>query len=257
MALKTRLKVIDTEDFDRIHEASINLMEQSGIVFQSEEVLEIFRHHGAKVENQTVYISRAMVENALRQCTQTYRWQARNDSHSVTVGEGFLIQPNAGPVYIQDLDRGCRRATIEDYGNIVKLCQSSNVVNLVGAHPVDPHDVNQNHKHLHMMYNVIKHSDKPALGFVVDGKQAREMLDLLEIAIGGSLPNAHYAGVSVNPLSPLRWATDTLETILEYAKRNQAIFLLPCIMAGVSGPINLLGTSVVAKLRNFIRISLD
>jgi len=245
MSLKTKLEVISKEHLTKIHEGSIKLLEETGIVFQSIEALDTFKKHGARVEGQTVYISNQMVENALEKCSSTYKWQARNDARSVTVGEGFLVQPNAGPVYIQDLDQGRRLAKLEDYRNIMKLCQASDIINLVGAHPVDPSDVKKDHKHLYMMFEIIKNTDKPVLGFVVDGKQAGQMLDMLEIATGGSLSRGHFSGVSVNPLSPLRWATDTTETIIEYAKRNQAIFLLPCIMAGISGPVSLLGTAVL------------
>lgn len=245
MPLKNKLEVISQEDLSRIHEGSLKLLEETGIVFQSTEALDTFKKHGAKVEGQTVYISNKMVENALGKCSSTYKWQARNEVRSVTVGEGFLIQPNAGPVYIQDLDQGRRLAKLEDYSNIMKLCQASDTVNLVGAHPVDPSDVQKDHKHLYMMNEILKNTDKPVLGFVVDCKQAGQMLDMLEIATGGSLTRGHFAGVSVNPLSPLRWATDTTETIIEYAKRNQAVFLLPCIMAGISGPVSLLGTAVL------------
>jgi trimethylamine--corrinoid protein Co-methyltransferase len=51
--------------------------------------------------------------------------------------------------------------------------------------------------------------------------------------------------VLVNPLSPLGYSREAIDTIFAYAERNQILLLAPCIMAGVSGPINLLGTSVL------------
>ena len=142
MSLKTKLEVISKENLTRIHEGSLKLLEETGIVFQSQEALDTFKKHGANVDGQTVHISKTMVNNALAMCDSTYQWKARNDAQSVMVGEGFLVQPNAGPVYIQDLDNGRRLAKLEDYRNIMKLCQASDVINLVGAHPVDPSDVN-------------------------------------------------------------------------------------------------------------------
>lgn len=247
MGLKTKLEVLTKDDLLRVHEATLKILRETGVVFHSEEALSIFKKHGARVENETVFISREMVDQALSTAPKTFRMHARNDKHSVTVGEGFLIQPNVGPVYIQDLDKGRRIATLEDYANIQKMCQASDVVDLVGTIPVNPSDVDINDKYLMMMYEVLKNSDKPVIGFCANTHQVREQLDMVELAIGkpGFLMENHCTAVLVNSLSPLAYAPDTLETMIEYAKRNQVNLLAPCIMAGVSGPISLLGTAVL------------
>jgi len=247
MSLNSKFEVLKKDDLIRVHEATLKILCETGVVFHSEEALEIFRNHGAKVENKTVYITSKMVDHALSTAPRTFCMHARNDKYSVTVGEGFLVQPNVGPVYIQDLDRGRRQATLEDYANIQKLCQASHVVDLVGTIPVDPSDVDSKDKFLLMMYEALKNSEKPVIGFCANTKQVREQLDMVEIAMGkpGYLMEHHCTAVLVNSLSPLAYAPDTIETMLEYAKRNQVILLAPCIMAGVSGPISLLGTAVL------------
>ena len=247
MGLETKLEVLTKDDLLRVHEATLKILRETGVVFHSEEALQVFKKHGARVENKTVFISREMVDKALSTAPTTFRMRARNDKYSVTVGEGFLIQPNVGPVYIQDLDRGRREATLEDYANIQKLCQASDVVDLVGTIPVDPSDVVSKDKYLMMMYEALKNTDKPVIGFCANTHQVRQQLDMIELAIGkpGFLMENHCTAVLVNSLSPLAYAPETIETMIEYAKRNQVIMLAPCIMAGVSGPISLLGTAVL------------
>ncbi len=247
MSLKTKLEVLTKDDLLRVHEATLKILRETGVVFHSEEALDVFKKHGARVENRTVFISREMVEQALSTAPKTFRMRARNDKYSVTVGEGFLVQPNVGPVYIQDLDKGRRLATLEDYSNIQKMCQASDVVDLVGTIPVDPSDVDSKDKYLMMMYEALKNSEKPVIGFCANTQQVREQLDMIELAMGKPdfLMENHCTAVLVNSLSPLAYAPETLETMIEYAKRNQVILLAPCIMAGVSGPISLLGTAVL------------
>lgn len=247
MALKTKLEVIGKEDFSRVHEASLKILRETGIVFHDQETLEIFRKHGARVSDKTVYISGEMVDRAIQTCPGSFTWRAREDRHTVTVGDGLLIQPNVGPVYIQDLDGGRRKALLSDYANIQKLCQASEVVHLVGTLPVDPSDVSLEDKYLSMMYETLKNTNKPVIGFCADRKQVREQLDMVEIAMGrkGFLDDNHCVGVLVNSLSPLSYAPETLETMIEFARRRQPILLAPCIMAGVTGPISLLGTAVL------------
>jgi trimethylamine--corrinoid protein Co-methyltransferase len=111
---------------------------------------------------------------------------------------------------------------------------------------VDPADVDPKDKHLHIMYETIKNTDKPINGYCVQGYQARQMLDMVEIAMGrkGFLEENHAVGVSINSLSPLAFGEDVLETLIEYARRRQPVLILPCILAGASGPVSLIGTAV-------------
>lgn len=250
MPLNNTLEVISKNHFDKIHQASIKILSETGIQFHCPKALEMFKKSGAKVKNQTVYITDKMVQDALATCPETFIWTARNPDHNVVVGEGFLVQPNVGPVFIQDMDKGRRTATLKDYANVIKLCQAGEHVHLNGTIPVDPADVAAETKHLHMMYEILKNTDKPIIGFCFEGEKVRQNFDMVEMAFGGRdfLEKNHCLGVLVNPLTPLAYARETIETMMEYAARNQIILLAPCIMAGISGPISLLGTAVLQNV---------
>lgn len=246
--LKSTVSLLDFADFERIHEASLKILQETGIVFQCDEAVELFKKHGAKAQGQRVYIPKNLVDKAVANLKRTYVLEGRNQERDVVIGEDFAVQPNAGAVYVQDLDNGRRLATIEDYGNIMRLSQASKVINLVGAHPLNPSNVPDEYKHLYMCYEVIKNSDKPALGWCMSKQHAKEYLDMLEISMGRVPEEAkgkQYSNVSVNPLSPLSWAKETCETIMEYGRRGQGIYFLPCIMAGLTGPMKPLGMMVL------------
>lgn len=247
MALRSRLEFIGKEDYTRIHEASLKILAETGVAFHDEEAVELFKKHGARVNGNVVYFTRDLVEKALATAPKKFKWSARNDQQSVVVGDGFLLQPNVGPVYIEDIDNGRRLGTLEDYTNIQKLCQASDVVSLVGSIPIAPSDVAGESKHLSMMYEIIKNTDKPIIGMCTEGFQAKHQLDMVGMAMGGQkfLEENPCVGVLVNPLSPLAYAPDTIQTMREYSKLRQPLLLAPCIMAGVTAPISLLGTVVV------------
>jgi trimethylamine--corrinoid protein Co-methyltransferase len=250
MRMQSRLNVISKPDMEWIHAASLKILTETGIVFHSEEALTICRKHGAKVDGKTVCFPEKLVRQILESSPETFRWKARNDDQSVTVGdpeEKLLLQPNSGPVFIQDLDKGRRTATIEDFANIIKLCQASDIVSLVGSFPVDPADLNPDQKHLHMMYEILKNTDKPLIGFETDGAKVRQMLDMVAIAMGQKdfLREHHCVGVAACPLSPLSYEPASCATIIEFAKQNQPIFFTAAIMAGFSGPISLFGTTIL------------
>jgi trimethylamine--corrinoid protein Co-methyltransferase len=250
MRMQSRLNVISKPDMQWIHEASLKILAETGIVFHSEEALTICRHHGAKVSGKTVCFPKKLVRQVLESSPKTFRWKARNDEQSVNVGdpqEKLLLQPNSGPVFVQDLDHGRRIASIEDFANIIKLCHASDIVRLVGSFPVDPGDISPEQKHLYMMYEILKNTDKPLIGFETDGPRVRQTLDMVTIAMGQKdfLRQHHCVGIAVCPLSPLSYRPATCETIIEFAKQNQVIFFTAAIMAGFSGPISLFGTTIL------------
>lgn len=250
MPLASKLRVLSKGDLNRMHEASLKILEETGAVFQSEEVLNVFKKNGAKISGQIVRFPTKLVEAALEVCPSSFKYWARNESNSITIGNGqerIAIAPNMGPVYIQDLDNGRRRGTLQDLANIFRLCQASTIVNHVGAFPVEPHDIEPKHRHLHMMYHLLKNTDKPLVGVVRSQHDQQHLFDMVEIAIGktGFLLDHPTIAVSINPLSPLTFDTESCETILAYAKRRQPVFIAPSIIAGETGPINLFGTATL------------
>jgi trimethylamine--corrinoid protein Co-methyltransferase len=246
----SRLKVLPEEYLSRVHEASLKILWETGVVFESDEAVQVFKAHGAKVDGHLVRIPAAIVEESLAMCPKRFRWWGVDESHSVILGgnqDRTAISPNMGPVYIQDLDRGRRRGTLEDFANLIKLCEDSDVVNVVGAIPVEPGDVAVRDRHLMMTYMLLKHTVKPLIGIIRTQEEEHQVFDMLEIAIGRKdyLLDHPVIGVSVNPLSPLRFGTEPIDAMLAYARRRQPVFILPCILAGATGPVSLLGTAVL------------
>lgn len=246
MPLQTKLEVLSAENLTRVHDASLKVLKETGVVFKCPEALDIFKQHGARVEGETVYLNPKMVEDAIEQTPPAFQWRARNSAHSITLGKGFAVQPNGGVVDIQDVDGGRRPASLEDFANLQKLCQASDVVSLVGSFPVEPRDVTPEEKHLQVTYTILKHTDKPIISYCSYAPQVNQMMNMVEIAMGKDhYLEDHYAvAVSVNPLSPLKFSTDAAETMIQFARRRQPVLVLSCVMAGVSGPIYPLGVVV-------------
>lgn len=117
-------KIVKDGDLHRTHEASIVLLEITGVIFTHEKALDVFKKHGAKVGGKTVFITGAMVELAMRQAPETYQHTARNDQQSVTIGDGFAPHPDIGCVFCEDVDNGRRRGFFEDNINFQKLSQA-------------------------------------------------------------------------------------------------------------------------------------
>jgi trimethylamine--corrinoid protein Co-methyltransferase len=139
MNVASYFKLIGQDTLSKLHQASLNILANTGIVFQSDECLEIFRKNGAKVSGQTVFIPEKMVVKAIEDAPSTFNWIARDPEKSITVGvdqPGIHVSLNNGPIYIQDTIEGRRLGKREDLINLYKLAHHSKTCNIVCQIPV-------------------------------------------------------------------------------------------------------------------------
>jgi len=242
-----KIETIERQLLPKIHGASLKILQETGVLFHHDEVLEIFKNHGAKVQGKLVKLNPELVEKCMEKVPERFIWKARNEIYTRTLGDGYLLQPAAGTVKVHDLDGRIRQGTLEDYTNFQKIYQAGDIYDLVGMIPVEPNDIDTRLKHLFMMYQTLKHTDKPVNGFMTTGSQARAQLDMMEIAVGGKqiFENNHYMAVSIGVTTPLTYSWDPLETLLHYVNRNQVPTILCAPLAGVTSPFSMLGTAVL------------
>lgn len=256
MNVASYFKLIGQDTLSKLHQASLNILANTGIVFQSDECLEIFRKNGAKVSGQTVFIPEKMVEKAIEDAPSTFDWIARDPEKSITVGvdqPGIHVSLNNGPIYIQDTIEGRRLGKREDLINLYKLAHHSKTCNIVGQIPVEPSDITGKTRHLEIFKLLLKHSDKPLFGYVGNTHKLEQMFSMMKIASGTSCDSDELfeesrIAVSLNPLSPLRFDKTPCETLVAFAKRRQPIMILTCAMAGVTSPVDPLGTVVLQNV---------
>jgi trimethylamine--corrinoid protein Co-methyltransferase len=256
MSIESYFKVVSQETLAKVHQASLNVLANTGIVFQSEECLEIFKKNGAKVSGKTVFIPENMVTQALESAPSSFDWVARDKEKSIQFGSdqaAIQVCLNNGPIYIQDQDNGRRLGKEEDLVNLYKLAHNSNVCNIVGQIPVEPSDITGPTRHLDIFRRLLKHSDKPLFGYVGDTQKLEQMFTMMKIASGNSVEDETFfdvprIAVSLNPLSPLQFDEIPCQTILQFAKRRQPIMVLTCAMAGVTSPVDPMGTVVLQNV---------
>ncbi len=250
MALETGLRVVSKNDLDRVHEAAVDILEQTGVAFHHEEAVEVFRRGGARVDGEVVYISRRMLADAIETAPGTFTWWAREGGNSLAIGgerERVHVMLDNGPVFVQGLNGGRRPGVMADLIDFYKLGQSSAVCDVIGQIPIDPGDLSPESKHLHVMYQLIRNTNKPLFGFVDVREHIEQMFDMVGIAMGRRdfLRDNPTIGVSVCALSPLRYDAESCETILAYARLRQPLLILSCAQAGTTAPISLMGTAIL------------
>ena len=254
------LSVMEKDTQQSIHEQSLELLEKAGVVFDSQEIVQLFKTKGQKVDGRRVYLYDGFVEKALDQVPKSFTMAGRDSGYDVKIGgrQPFpVVAPGNGTLFVQGMDGRRRRATIADFDNITRLCEHSRNVSLVGSIPVDPIDIDEQSKPARLVQHLMRYSQKPLIGQAATLEELQQVFDVIAIATGEKdfLENNVAIAYGVNPASPLMFEALTCETMMGYARNKQALFILPGLMPGLTGPMDFKGLAVLSNAENLAAIT--
>ncbi|MBR5329489.1 MAG: trimethylamine methyltransferase family protein [Firmicutes bacterium] len=250
MNLAAQLKVLSADDMALIHEKACELLAKKGIIFQTDHAVETFRKHGAKIDDHTVYFPKEMVDDALSHCPSTFLLEGMDPNKNVMVGEGLLIHPAGGEVFIEDHDGTRRAPTLEDFANLQKIYQACPNIDIAGYQPLSPSDVSERIKGLHCMLRSFRHSNKPLLSpMELDtSEQKEECLELFNVAYGKEnyIEDHYLTWHAVCPNTPYFYSDFACEGIRVYAEHNQPVIIVSAPMSGITSPVYLFSTVILS-----------
>ena len=145
------VELLSEDQLEDIHNATMDILENIGIMVRLPKAREILKKAGQKVDEdkQIVYFDRGFVMEALSHAPSEFTLHAPNPDCNLEIGGKNLVfsmvasTPNA-----TDLDGGRRTGNQKDYRNFLRLTQSLNVLGTSGGYPVEPVDVHASIRHL-------------------------------------------------------------------------------------------------------------
>ncbi len=241
------LEVCTAEQVEQIHAATLDILENIGIDFMDAEALSIWEKAGAKVDHksQHVWIDRGLLMELVGKAPAKFRLRGRNPARDMIIGGNHInFLPGGGFAFISDLDSGKRNGTREDFANLLKLIQMSNVMHGTGVALIEMMDVPVSHRHLQRALLNLTLSDKPTTGAAHDRIIPQDILNMARITFGDAALDNPVDPVIVgivNVNSPLRFDERMLGGLLSYARAGQALIMTPFIVAGAMSPITIAG----------------
>lgn len=246
---KSPLEVVSQIDVEKLHGLTMDILSKKGILFQFDGACQALSAYGARVSGNIAYIDESIVQKALETVPKHFTFQARGGRKALPIGDTQkkpVICPGNGTVFIIEKNGHKRNATMEDFDNITKLCESSQVMDMVGAVPVEPRDVDEKTRYLKLVQHLMRHSNKPLIGVATDLEESRRLFSMLELVYGkGYLRDNSVIAYSPNPVSPLCYDPLTCQALMAYAENNQVSMVLSAPMAGLTGPLNMHGMAAL------------
>ena len=239
--------IVSEDELQRVHDASLTILEEIGIDILHSEVRERLRAAGADVraDSERVRFDRGLVDRAIGQAPGAFTLHARDPAKNLRFEAGFTAfsavasTPNAAC-----MDHGRREGNHADYRNFIRLGQMLNAVQLWGGYPTEPTDIHASVRHLDALHDILTLSDKSLHAYSLGRERNLDALEMVRIARGideETLCREPSIYTVINASSPLRLDTPMLQGVLEFASRNQPVVLTPFTLAGAMAPVTVAG----------------
>jgi trimethylamine--corrinoid protein Co-methyltransferase len=239
--LTRRLPVVEPmspAEVERIHQASMAILEEVGVVFRDPIALADWKRAWADVRGERVHLDRGLVMELIASIPPDISYRARNPAKNLELGGAHSIfVPMTGAPYLRDLEDERRLPTIADLGVFHKLAHMTPVLHSTAHHIVEPMDIVVAHRHLHITYSSMKYSDKTFMGMTTSPKNAEDVLDMCAILFGADFLETHAVVTgNCNGNSPLVWDQVMLGAMRAFNRRNQPVLCSPFVLGGANTP---------------------
>ena len=244
------MDLLDEEQVKRIHDASMDIIEEVGVEFRCDDAIGMWRAAGADVDGVTVRIDREHLMSLVSTAPSSYTMVARDPAHTVTVGDGRTIfTPSYGAPYVLDLDGVRRPGTLQDFRNFTKLNHLSPALHMSGGVVCEPMDVPVPKRHLYMTESLLKYSSKPFMGAVTSMDRAEDSLHMAGIVFGQDFVRETTVMTCLaNANTPLVWDKTMLDSVRVFAAANQATLFSPFVLGGASTPASTVGAVIQVNI---------
>jgi trimethylamine---corrinoid protein Co-methyltransferase len=249
--IKPKLSMMDREDCLRVHQASCEILKNTGVVVHSPEGLELLRKAGAAIEDSRAKIPPSLVEWALASAPDQFNLYKRGtDEVAIQLdGEHVYFGPGSDTLHYMDPRSGLRRDfQTADLVDCYHVCDALPEIGFVMSSGV-PRDVPGDHAFKEQYATMLRSSTKPIV-VVCEGLDDIDAITKMAAAAAGGLDRfMKYPTFLVysEPSTPLQHSLTATEKLLYCAQYSIPITHSPAPMMGGTAPITLAGAVVLGN----------
>ena len=125
---RLHLDILSPEDIQRLHTATLDVIENVGVKFPSLRALDIWEAHGARVDRQSFMVKAPgqLIEDALKSAPPVYDLAARDPVQDLSLdGNHVFLGTDGCGVEVLDIDSGeRRRSQLQDVADIARIADA-------------------------------------------------------------------------------------------------------------------------------------
>jgi trimethylamine--corrinoid protein Co-methyltransferase len=242
-----KVQILSDHDIQAIHNATVVILRDTGIMVHHDNVLTLLEQAGAKVDRNSkiARLPEKLVMDCVARAGKRYVLSGRDKKYSARFGYGdFVLMSSPGQFGWIDSQTGCLRpASMQDLYDAVCLGDALENINIVGS-MAQPQELSQNYRDVVLTGELVKRTTKPSRCWVRNGQSARYILDIYRAVAGGDaqLRANPMVEAFLEPISPLQLPKDGLDIVKEFAQAGQPVSIGPMAMTSGTAPATLAGT---------------
>jgi trimethylamine--corrinoid protein Co-methyltransferase len=231
------VELLTQDEMETIHEKSLEILEETGVVFQWEPALKVLSGAGCEVdfESQLVRFPPDVVEEALESCPSSFTVEARDPKYDLEFVKNRVYFSTQASPFMYDLDNGTRRpAAVKDLAEITIIQDA-----LENIHTIFP--------------SIIVLSDQP-MEVAIEWILAQQIRNTTKALIGAgfffgarwAIEMAEAAGIELLGCGtcspPLTYPADQCDGYMRFAEVGWNCMINAGVSGGATGPATLAGT---------------
>ncbi|HMU91920.1 MAG TPA: trimethylamine methyltransferase family protein [Anaerolineales bacterium] len=236
------------EQVERIHEASLEILEEVGLKVRYEPARAMFEKHGCSVDGERVKFPREVVEKYRKMCPPTFTFYARDPKFDRTIPRDspVIVTASSAPDIIDPVTGHERRAESGDIARIAHLINELpgydmfSISTLADDAPAGQFTISR-------LYPALKYCLKPIRVTTTDHKDTLSVMKMAYMVAGGEEAYkehpflTHHYCPTVSPLSMDHLST---ENVMYFASEGLPVYPTIVPNAGLTSPMSMAGTLV-------------
>lgn len=246
-----RYRLLDDEQLQRLHSATLEILQGVGVRVMHPEALEMLRAAGCRVKDQTtVLIPEYLVADAILSAPSSVSVYDREGAMAMELG-GSNVYFGMGTDLLNtyDIETGALRAScLQDVVNAARVADYLDDIDFIASHAF-PTEIPTNLAYLAEFKAQVENSTKPIYFTAAAADDLAYVIDMAAAVTGGPEKlrqkpfMVHYA----EPISPLTHSKGALEKLFKCCDAGIPLNYVPALLAGGTGPVTLAGGLAVAN----------
>ena len=240
--------LLTQEQVEKIHDASLEILEETGLKVRYEPARELFKAHGCSVDGERVKFPRAVVEKYRKLVPASFTFHGRDPKFDKTIPQDspVIVTASSAPDIIDPVTGKERRAESRDIAQIAHLINELpgydifSISTLADDAPADQFTISR-------LYPSIKYCLKPIRVTTTDMKDTLNVMEMAYMVAGGKdaymahpFLTHHYCPV----VSPLTMDNLSTENVMFFAKEGLPVYPTIVPNAGLTSPMSMAGSLV-------------
>ncbi len=238
-----------TEDqVKRIHGASLEILQETGLLVRNEKARLRFAEHGCTVDHATEIVTfpAELVNKCLALTPATFTLHGRDPKYDITIPREtpVVVTASSAPDIIDPVSGEERRGTSADIANIAHMMNELDGFDVFSI-SVLADDAPEDQFSLSRFYPALKNCLKPCRTSVIDVGEVEQVLKIGELIAGSKeafkeRPFITFGYCSI--VTPLTMDYDSTEMLMYYAENHIPAYGTVAPVGGAGTPLTLIGT---------------